>query len=325
MRLFDTLLTKYIAQTISGEETEELFALISESESYKNQYKQYAKLNTLSRIPVFGTYCKRDYAVLKKRIGIHSIGRRLHLWRVAAAAALALVSSAMTVLLSTYLDKTRNVEVAWVETSTPLGGSMRLVLPDGSVAWVNAKSQLKYSSAYGKTDRNLWLQGEGYFEVAKNETLPLTVHAGNMTVTATGTRFNVNSYGDEPRWEVALSEGGVDVAVADRSFRLVPNQMAVYDRKGGEVKVEPFDGALIARWTQGKLSFERASIPDVFRMLERHFNVFIKIESEELKSEYFMGSINLNMSLSAIINHLDVDKKYKTEVNDNIIVVKRRE
>jgi ferric-dicitrate binding protein FerR (iron transport regulator) len=98
----------------------------------------------------------------------------------------------------------------------------------------------------------------------------------------------------------------------------------MWDRKAGKAQVETIDAGMAMQWTKGKLSFYQASIPEIYRMLERHFNVRIEIGSEELKTEYFLGSINLEMSLSGILSYLDIDKKYRVEVKDDIIIVKNR-
>ncbi len=324
-RTFDLLLSKYLTREISGEEQEMLFSLVMQSQSFREQYEKAAKLNAVLHVPVFESRKESDYLSLKiknepkKTAPFDRLGR---LGRIAAAIALVLVSSTGAIYLHSRFKPAE--EICWTEASTQFGGQTRLVLPDGTVAWVNAKSELKYSTLFGSSDREIHLKGEGYFEVARNEDLPFSVRAGDMTVTATGTQFNVRSYPDDNEWEVDLMEGGVDVDVIGKSFALTPDHKITYDRTAGTAVVEQFDTAMAAQWTKGKLAFYQASIPEIYKMLERHFNVRIAIDSEELKEEYFLGSISLNMSLSAILSYLDVDNKYKVEIKDDIIVVKNK-
>ena len=325
MQSFDTLLNRYLTGSISDEEREMLFSMVMCSPRCRESYEKAAKLNTLLRVPVFDSHLEADYRSLvrQRNLGAGRPRRMLAvLRRVAAAAVLVLVSSTLSVWL--YSKSQPALPVGTVETSTPLGGQTRIMLPDGTVAWVNAKSELKYGSGFGSTDRNLTLEGEGYFEVAKDERLPFRVHAGKMTVSATGTRFNVRSYPDDRKWEVDLSEGGVDISVSGRSFSLSPDQRVVYDRDADLARVEQSVADLASRWTTGKISFHQASIPEIYRMLERHFDVRIEIGSEELKKEYFLGSINLDMSLSAILSYLDIDKKYRVTLRDSVIVVDKK-
>jgi len=330
-QLFDRLLTEYFSREISMEDKEKLFSMIMESASYKEQYEKASRLNALLHISVFESEKQTDYQLLKekahigtdKQFGRKSPSKMIILRNIAAAVILVLASS----LASVYLyEKHQNKEepISWVETSTPLGGQTRLVLPDGSVAWVNAKSELKYNSRFGIIGRHIYLDGEAYFEVKKNEEQPFTVHGDSMEVVATGTRFNTRFYRDDDKWEVNLLEGGVDVFVADTCFSLIPDEKITYDKTSASAIVEKTDAYLAAQWTRGRLSFYQASIPEIYKMLERHFNVRIRIDSEELKKEYFLGSINLEMSLSEILSYLDVDKKYRVELENDIIIVKKK-
>ncbi|GHS91127.1 anti-sigma factor [Bacteroidia bacterium] len=325
--LFDRLLTGYISRTISFQDEELLFSMILESEVYRKRYEEVAGLNTLLNLPYFESNKSKDYLLLKDKLQYKNKGKRIS-WhgmfaKVAAAAVILVIVSFGSIYL--YQETVcRNSAFKQIEASTPLGGQTRLLLPDGSVAWINAKSELKYGSEFGKTDRRLYLEGEGYFEVIKNGQIPFSVHAGDMEVVATGTIFNVRSYKDDNKWEVDLLEGGVDVLVANKRYTLHSDEKAVYDKISASVTVEPADAHMAVRWIKGKLAFYQASIPDICKMLERHFNVRIRIDSEELKKEYFLGSINLEMSLSEILNYLDVNKKYKIELSNDVIVLKKR-
>lgn len=330
-QLFDKLLTAYFSHEIAVEDKEKLFSMILESDAYKQKFEKAARLNTFVHLPIFKSHKKDDYILLKEKRGIQADKRSVKsqikwftiLGRVAVAIILIAAGSLGTIYIS---DKQHETEesLSWAETSTPFGGQTRLLLPDGSVAWVNAGSELTYSSRFGTTDRKLYLNGEAYFEVSTNKTLPFSVHTSDMEVIATGTIFNVRSYTDDNQCEVQLLEGGVDILIAEKRYSLKPDEQIVYDRTLALASIEHVDATMAIQWTKGKLSFYQASIPDIYKMLERHFNVRIQIDSEELKNEYFLGSINLNMSLSEILNYLDVDKKYKIEVRKDIIVVRKK-
>ncbi len=329
--LFDRLLTEYISQTISAEDKELLFSMVGKSDVYKRRFEEVARLNTLLHLPQFKSTKDSDYLLLKEKLQFNSThknkGRKISWYGMLRKLAAAAVILTIVSLGSIYLyEKTLVIDDVsrQLVASTPLGGQTRLLLPDGSVAWINAKSELKYDVGFGTTDRRLHLQGEAYFEVNKNEKLPFSVSAGDMEVIATGTIFNVRSYIDDNKWEVNLLEGGVDVVVSDKRYTLHSDEKAIYDKTTASVTVEPTDARMAAQWTNGKLSFYQASIPDIYKMLERHFNVRIQIDCEELKEEYFLGSINLEMSLSEILSYLDIDKKYKIEITNDVIVVKRK-
>ncbi|MDR0748184.1 MAG: FecR family protein [Tannerellaceae bacterium] len=329
--LFDRLLAKYFLRNISVEDKETLFSRIMQSPADKDRYEKAAKLNALLHLSVFESHKQDDYRLLKEKIANppdkqsgRNKTRRIPLFRrIATAVILVVLSSAGSVYLH---DKYTHQEeqLRWIETSTPLGGQTRLLLPDGSVAWVNAKSELKYSSRFGTANRNLYLDGGAYFEVNKHKELPFSVRTGDMEVIATGTTFNICSYSEDNKSEVVLLEGGVDIIISDKRYSLVPDEKMIYDKTSASATIEQTDTQMVARWIKGKLSFYQASIPEIYRMLERHFNVRIQIDDDELKNEYFLGSINLGMNLSEILRCLDVDKKYKIEVRNDVIVIKRK-
>ncbi|MDR1555822.1 MAG: FecR family protein [Tannerellaceae bacterium] len=330
-RLFDRLLAEYFSQEISAEDKEKLFSMIMQSPSDKEQYEKAAKLHALLHLSAFESHKQDDYQQLKEKVSIRSdkqSGRskaRLTalFGRIAAAVMLIVLSSVGSIYLyEKYINQEE--QLSWIEISTPLGGQTRLLLPDGSVAWVNAKSGLKYGSRFGTVDRNLYLDGEAYFEVNKNKELPFSVYTDDMEVIATGTMFNVRSYPDDNKSEVALLEGGVDVIISDKRYSLAPDEKMIYDKTSASATIEQSDTYMAAQWIKGKLSFYQASIPEIYKMLERHFNVRIQIGDDELKDEYFLGSINLEMSLIEILKYLDVDKKYRIEVRNDVIVVKRK-
>ncbi|MDR0575142.1 MAG: FecR family protein [Tannerella sp.] len=329
-QLFDKLLAEYISRKISAEDKEKMFSMILQNLSYKEQFEEAMKLNALLRIPVFESSKEANFLLLKEKANIGSgnpykrnAQRLTTLRNIAAAVMLILLSSISSIYMYTkYIHL--NEDISWIETATPLGGQTRLLLPDGTIAWINSKSELKYSTFFGTTDRHLYLKGEAYFEVKKNKKLPFSVHTGDITVTATGTQFNVRSYPEDNKWAIDLLEGGVDIDISGNLYSLVPDEKIIYNRALDLVVIEQVDAYLAAQWTKGKLSFHQASIPEIYKMLEEHFNVRILIECDELKKEHFMGSINLDLSLSEILNYLDVDKKYKIEVKNNTVSVSKK-
>lgn len=325
--LFDRLLSEYIAQTISNKDKETLFSLVLESEIYKERYEEAVRFNTLLHLPYFEVNREKDFRGVGEKLNIERKARKIawqtQLLRVVSVAIVLFTVSFGSIYIYKSIITAENT-FKYFEASTPLGGQTRLLLPDGSVAWLNAKSELRYHLGFGITNRQLYLDGEGYFEVNKNEQLPFSISAGDMQVIATGTVFNVRSYKDDEQWEVNLLEGGVDVLIADKRYSLHSDEKAIYDKTTATVIVEATDASMASLWTKGRLAFYQASIPDIYKMLERHFNVKIRIESEELEKEYFLGSINLEMKLSDILDYLDVYKKYKIEIKNDEIVVKNK-
>ena len=115
----------------------------------------------------------------------------------------------------------------YTEIKVPLGAISEIILPDSSQVMLNAGSTIRFRSDYNSNNRDIQLQGEGYFKVAKNENLPLIVNTGNLKIKAVGTEFNVKAYPDEGIIETTLVSGIVEISKEGQDnvqFDLKPNQ-----------------------------------------------------------------------------------------------------
>ncbi len=190
---------------------------------------------------------------------------------------------------------------------TPNGGQFQIVLPDGTVAWLNAASSLKYPVAFTGKTREVELTGEGYFEVKRNA-VPFIVKTSGQEVKVLGTHFNINAYPDEHSIRTTLLEGSVMVtplqespAVADR-VKLVPGQQSRLSGNGitvGETNVED-----AVAWKNGLFRFEQADIRTVMRELARWYNVKVTYEGT-IPDFHFEGAIERNLNLSDVLDIME--------------------
>lgn len=319
--LFEQLMSEYISGTISGEGKQQFFSLIAASEKYAAQYKEMSKLYALLHVPSLEATKESRYEQLTKRIHPKKVNNWLLYVRNAAVILVLMVSVSV---LSIYLYKQSEPDLNQVfcETVVPLGSQTKLVLPDGTVAMLNSGSILKYPSSFSEKERNVYLSGEGYFEVTKDKSKAFQVFAGEMKVKVTGTVFNVRAYPEDESAEVNLIEGGVDISSNGNSVQLHPDERAVYDRATGLLTKSASEAYKSALWTTGRLSFVRALFSDILKDIERKYNVKISVESKHVDNEYFSGTINLEMSLQEVFNFIDVDKKYRFEMSGNTIIMK---
>lgn len=324
--LFEDLLSKCISGTITEEENIVLLSLVAGSDVYRKKYNETLKLYALLHIPVFEAQKEKQYMNVKKKLHLPTpaLPKRnwyLFLRNAAAVFLLMLIVSAASIVMYSHLENRE--EVLFSETVAPLSSQTKINLPDGTIAVLNSGSTLKYPLTYGKKERNVYLTGEGYFEVAKDEKKVFRVYAGDTKIQVTGTSFNVRSYLEDDFTEISLIEGGVDVFADNKHISLTPDEKAFYNRKTGVLYVEKADTYKAALWTTGRLSFVNTSLVDILKDIERKYNIKIRIESEQVEKEYFSGSINLKMTLQEVFNFIDVDKKFSFEgAGSNLIVLK---
>lgn len=325
--LFDSLMNEYISGSITDEGKATLFALLEESDLYRKQYDEMAKLYALLHIPMLEGRKETEYMRLKERLHLTSASLPRRRWLIYArnvAAVFLLLVSVSVGSIFTYNELDRSGEQLFNEMTVPFGSQTKVLLPDGSTAVLNSGSVLKYPLSYGKKERNVYLVGEGYFEVAKDKERVFQVYAGDMKIKVTGTVFNVRSYPEDHLTEISLIKGGVDVYANNKYLSLKPDERAIYNRETEQLFSETTESYKSALWTTGRLSFVNTSFIEILKDIERKYNVKIHVQSSKAEKEYFSGSINLDMSLQEVFNFIDVDKKYRFEVSGSTILLKDR-
>ena len=180
------------------------------------------------------------------------------------------------------------------EWRAPLTASEAVTLPDGSEVKLNAGSYLRYEDSWWRPNRQVELEGEAYFSVAKGGAFEVHTPLGKVRVL--GTRFNV--FAREQRFEVYCTEGKVLVLTAARQDTLLPGQGV---RTAGATTDTFTTEAIPPGWTEGQSTFQSAPLADVFRDMERQYG--IQIQTPELPGRTFSGRFphdNLEVALKAV-------------------------
>ncbi|MBZ5856918.1 FecR family protein [Flavihumibacter profundi] len=203
-------------------------------------------------------------------------------------------------------------------------------LPDGSIVILNAGSRMSITGNYGKTSRDIYLEGEAFFDVKHNSSMPFIVHTPAMDVKALGTAFNVKAYPGEKGTETSLLRGQVEVTLKkdnDRKIILNPNQKVHWEKITDDVKQEvtvtgnrkqhniaadPFVTKLEKTemgdvqevgWIENKLIFNDNALKDIAPLMERWYGIKVVFGDEETKNYRFTGTFekeNLEMVLDVL-------------------------
>ena len=244
---------------------------------------------------LFSSIEKKTISKMKTR------GLFLQYLKYAAAVVLGIGVSLSTL----YLTNQENLStVGNYKLVTSKGEKSYLQLPDGTRVWLNSCTTLEYAENYGHSNRSIYLDGEAYFEVAKNKDLPFVVKANGIDVKAIGTAFNVSAYMEDSQLTTTLFNGKVAVqpTLTKQEVLLEPNQVAVYDKSRNKIEVVPYDKKQFAQWRGGFLSFEMMYLQDITKLLERNYNVVFRYENQGIKKLRFSGSFRNNEDLSEILN-----------------------
>jgi len=190
--------------------------------------------------------------------------------------------------------------------TTARGETYQLRLPDGSLVWLNAASSLTYSAALNERGvRRVRLEGEAYFQIAKDKEHPFVVETKSQQVQVLGTHFNVSAYPDEPDARTTLLEGSVKVTISEgeqQSKVLVPGQQARVE--GNEVNVLSVNTAEVTAWKNGFFEFKRVPLNVIMRGLARWYDIDIEYADNASKDVVLSGYVARSRDISVILERM---------------------
>lgn len=238
-----------------------------------------------------------------------------------AAAMVIVVFLCVTIAFQTGKSVIQN-QLTQITIEAPYGSKTKLYLPDGTLVWLNAGSKMSYAQNFGINERTLSLTGEAYFEVIKNKKIPFKVHTNELDVKVLGTKFNFRNYEDDLEAKVCLLEGKVALNTKQKETILHPDQQALLDKKTGKLLISKTKAAYSAEWTNDRLYFDEALLPDIAKELERSYNIKITIADDALNSVRFYGNFRRReQNIQEIMEILSSTEKMNYTINGKNIVI----
>lgn len=261
-------------------------------------------------------------------------------WKwVAAAVVIGFLFNATLWLLPG--DQAKPPDLELVQTRN--GERRQFRLSDGSIVHLNASSRVRLD--LNNSSREIWLEGEAYFEVAKDPKRPFIVHAAAMNIQALGTSFNVKAYPGDPRYETTLLEGAVEVYLNKtpaHKIRLRPYEKVAYDNNNAisspEKKLElkqviskivqakanalPAIDSTISEtaWVSNRLQFESLDFAQLATLLERWYGVKIIFRNDQVKRYVFSGSF-ASETVSQALQALQLTEDFHFDNNGTQIII----
>lgn len=229
-------------------------------------------------------------------------------------------------LIYTNTEKKIKVKTIHYNTlETPKGGEYSLVMADGSKVWMNAASKLRYPVQFGDSIRDVYLEGEAYFEVAENKLKPFIVQSNGMKIEVLGTSFSVSAYIDEASIKTTLVEGIVKINSKVAETFLKPGYQAILERETENIKVKEVDVNVYTSWKEGKFMFEKETLTSIMRKLERWYNIETEYLNKEVMNYHFSGTLDRYDDISEILNMIALTTNIEFKiVVDKIVVDKKK-
>ncbi len=180
----------------------------------------------------------------------------------------------------------------------------KLLLSDGTEVWLNATSKLRFPFSFPGNKREVYLDGEAFFQVAKDDSKPFIVHTEQTDIQVLGTSFNVNAYNDGIT-KTALVSGTVIASADGKEVRLRPGQEAVYKTDKG-YDVRSFDESEVLAWMKGVYVFHNTSLLEIARVIERWYGVQVVFDNKELSGKRFTGGLEKLQRLDYFLETLEL-------------------
>lgn len=196
-------------------------------------------------------------------------------------------------------------------------------LPDGTRICLGSKTIFYYGNDYGKKQRTVYLEGEAYFEVAKQKDKPFIVKTKEQAIEALGTKFNVTAYASDSLLTTTLLEGAVRLTTEHilQQTVLKPNQQFVYSRNTHTAYVRNVDAQQFTSWTTGYYYFPEQSLAAILYRLGHVYGVQFTVTSEILNKRTFTGTFYRGQSIKDIMEIINLSIPIKYKIDDHLITI----
>lgn len=343
-------ITELIAKQFNHEITEQEEALLREwyaqSETNQKIYRDYCLLLKAQAIEQARTLFQDDqeaaYKKLERRISVSKrLSSSMYLFRyIAVAIVFLILGYGIKSIMPQTSDQLTEIQV-------PAGSKSKLILPDGTEAWLNAASRITYSSDFGISNRNIQLDGEAFFHVSKNKKLPFVLKAGNAHIHVLGTKFNIKAYNGDPTKQITLVEGSLKIATNNnqKEFLLKPDEQAIIDA-ANHIKIKPVKAHEYQDWTlscnqtmpaspsqhsatisntkekiNNTLIFDEEPLTQIVKELGRTFNVQIQLADSSIATNTYYGDFRNKENIYQILDAITQNSELKYKIESNQIII----
>ena len=324
--LSEDIINKYLTGQCSEEELVEVNAWMKESEENARQlfrmeeiyhlgkFNQYADRKQMARAE------KQLYKKLDEEKRKQNKILRMHRWmKYAAMIAVILVIGGGS---GYWLYQNGNNQHMMVAVANE-GIVKEIILPDGTKVWLNNLATLKYPREFSEKARNVYLDGEAYFEVTKNRHKPFTVQSDAMRVRVLGTTFNFKCDKNYQIAEVTLIEGEIEVKgnKEEGQIILAPGQRAELNKNNGRLTVKQVDAKMDAVWHDNLIPFQKADIFTISKAVERFYDIKIILSPDMRADKTYSGVLKKKSTIESVLkslqNSISIDYKI---VGNNIFI-----
>ncbi len=315
-------LIKYVTGNLGEDEAKDVRSWIRADEANKNEFIRLKNIHAFASEGKQKLTLEDDFLELNQKIdhkpksNIQLITRQYLKYAAILIAALFIGFSVSEIRYRFTSDQTTEL---YNEYYSPEGQISEFKLADGTRVWLNSGTRIKVPMNFDSKHRILFMEGEAFFEVAKDPKNPFYVHTIELSVKVMGTSFNVSAYQSDINSEVTLINGqvGIKERYGQRLAMLLPGQQLVYDKTTGKKLKREVDTSPYEAWRDGKMIFKDRSLEYIAERLERWYNVEIEFNCPEISQLKFTGTILKNKPLSQVLEAITLTDPVRFEIKVN--------
>lgn len=325
--LFTTLAARKLAGEATAEEQMVLEKMLQEDPALKEQYRILQQYFTESP---YHSSADTEQALQRTLARLEKPVRRLFPWKWMAAAAVTVTIAMMLIYRpgpetqqTKHMAQADTTNSEWLHRHNGKATRASIELADGSKIWLNAQSKLTYPEVFNGASREVYLEGEAFFDVAANPQKPFIVHLSTGIVYVLGTSFNVRAYENGPVQTtvktgkvafISKREGNPDTVY------ITPDEKVTYQPIVQNIIKEATIAEEDIAWTEGRLVFRDRTLEDILSELERTFGKKVTFVSEAPRNYRMTGSFRDN-NLQDIMYYLARSKAFHYTITDSTVLI----
>ena len=320
---YSYLIIKYLENSLSKEDRDAFYLWVNSDKKNKKLFFEVktvydAAVSEHKDIDIENSWQR----LLKKKIA-EKKGHTRNLWANIASYA-AVVTLAVCITSAVFFHNREDPELV---ASCYIGGDGLdadvVILPDGTKISLGSKTKFYYDPVYGQVQRNVYLEGEAYFEVSQNKDKPFIVNIDGMKIEAVGTNFNVMAYPEDSLFTTTLLEGSIRLTMEYNAQQTVlkPNQQFVYNKNSQHAKINNVDAKDYIIWTSGYYYFYEQTLESIFHRLNYVYGITTEIKSEQLKNTKFTGTFYRGQSVKNIMEIINLSVPIKYAIKEHNVTV----
>lgn len=320
------LLLKFLKKETTTKENQEIKNWVSASEKNREEFRDIHETFHLSQLKQYKSEIDIEKAWNKLYDQLPNQRNHKHkiqtlFWQVAASIAIIMAVGISSFWMGGRFSTQENSKLVQVET--PAGEKSKILLPDGTYVWLNSSSLLSYDAG---DPRKVKVDGEAYFEVAKDKKHPFEVSTpSGMKVTVLGTKFNLRYYNSENKVETTLDEGQIVISGVEKYKPLIlhPGQQADYSLANGKLTVREVDTSIFSLWRNNVLRFDDVSFAELVPRIERWYGVSIDVDPKISHTDRFTMTVKTE-SLRELLNMMQLTSIFNYEIKGENVKITAR-